>query len=671
MSSLFPDRGLPDGEGRPRPTRVSEGRWKRPAEITPRRRVKMIRRIVLRTFLGTVLLMTNVAVVGYLLVEVPSPTRVATLQSNIYLYADGSPLARDGQVNRESVPLARVPLHVRRAVLAAEDRDFYSSASVDVRAMVRGAWRTVTGEGVQSGSTITQQFVKNYYLDQDQTLARKARELVISVKLGRNESKDAIFQGYLNTSFFGRNAYGVEAAAQAYYAKSVDRLTVAEGAYLAVLLNAPSRYDVLARPENRTRVLRRWRYVLDGMVEQSWLTRADRATMVFPPPRPPQPPAGLAGQRGYLVEAVRNHLVEKGIVDETRLAAGGYRIVTTIHRNRQEDLVRAVDAELVASLDSRRPQDRFVRVGGVSMDPSTGEVVALYGGYDYIRQYVSNATRHDYQAGSAFKPVVLAAALAHGSVTQEGKPIGPDTVYDGTSERPVVTADGPIGYAPGNEDGVDYGPITLRTATEKSVNSVYAQLAADVGADRVVSTAVALGLPAATPGLLPSPAIALGAAQPSVLDLTGVYATLANHGARVEPTVIRNITHDGATIGFPARNGVQVIPRTAADGVTAMLVGAVNDGTGAEAKSLGRPVAGKTGTAEDDRAAWFAGYTPELATVVAVMGQDPVSGTLKSLYGALGEARINGGGFPARIWAAYTAAALRGSGPSGFVLQRG
>ncbi|MFD7860240.1 transglycosylase domain-containing protein [Streptomyces microflavus] len=623
----------------------------------------------MRAFLILVVVTVNAAIAGYLLVEVPSPNRAATLQTNLYFYADGSPLAQEGQVNRESVPLARVPLHVRRAVLAAEDRDFYSSGSVDVRGMARGAWRTVTGKGVQSGSTITQQFVKNYYLDQEQTFARKAKELVIAMKLGRTESKDAILQGYLNTSFFGRNAYGIEAAAQAYYGKSADRLTVAEGAYLAALLNAPSMYDVVTHPEHEGRALARWRYVLDGMVQQGWLDPAERAATVFPAPRPPRPPADLAGQRGYLVEAVREHLITTGIVDEARLAAGGWRIVTTIRRDRQEELVRAVDTEIVSALDYRRPQDRFVRVGCVSMDPATGEVVALYGGYDFTRQYVSNATRHDFQVGSVFKPFVLAAALSPGALTTGGEPIGPDTIYDGTSGRPVVASGGLVGYAPGNEDGIDYGPVSVRTATAKSVNSVYAQMAADVGLTQVVSTAVALGLPAGTPGLVPAPAIALGAAQPSVLELTGAYATLAHHGVRVEPTLVRSIDHDGAAIGLPARDGAQVIPRAAADTVTEVLVGAVENGTGREAKSTVRPVAGKTGTAEDDRAAWFAGYTPELATVVAVLGQDPVSGTQQSLHGALGQARVDGGGYPARVWAAYTAAVLRGKEPEGFVLQ--
>ncbi|MFJ4963204.1 transglycosylase domain-containing protein [Streptomyces sp. NPDC088729] len=649
--------------------RTSYGRWKRRPAAARRGCLVSLRRSVTRVVLWGAVLAVNLLVVGYLLVQVPSPNSAATLQSNLYLYADGSVLAREGQVNREAVPLSRVPVKVRQAVLAAEDRDFYSGHAIDPRTMLRGAWYTVTGKGRQSGSTITQQYVKNYYLNQEQTFARKAKELFISVKLAQKQSRDQILEGYLNTSFFGRNAYGIQAAAQAYYGKDAERLTVAEGAYLAALLNAPSRYDVVARPEYRRQAVRRWNYVLDGMVEEKWLSAAERAGTAFPVPHAVRAPAGLSGQRGYIVEAVKQYLVENAIVDESRLAAGGYRIVTTIRKERQEAFVRAVDEQLVRALDRRRPQDRSVRVGGASVDPATGEVTTLYGGYDYTRQYVSNATRRDYQAGSTFKPIVLASALANGSSTVDGAAITPDTVYDGSNRRRVVSADGPVGYAPANEDDVDYGPITLRAATEKSVNSVYAQLASDVGTDRVRSTAVDLGLPAATPGLTSAPAIALGAAQPSVLDLAKAYATLANHGARRGYTLLKEIDRGDAPISLPERTSIQVIPRTAADATTAVLVGAVENGTGREALASGRSAAGKTGTAEHDRAAWFAGYTPDLVTVVAVMGQDPDSGVLRPLYGALGEARVNGGGYPARIWAAYTKAALTGVEPSPFVLE--
>lgn len=206
--------------------------------------------MVLGAVLLVAVLLVGGFIAGYQLVDIPAANSSATAQSNVYLYRDGAVIARDGDVNRENVRLAQVPEEVQHAVLAAEDRNFYSERAVDVSAMFRAAWNTVTGKGRQGGSTITQQYVKNYYLGQEQTVVRKAKEFFIAIKLDREQTKDQIFEGYLNTSYFGRNAYGIQAAAQAYYGKDVGDVDVAEGAYLASLLNAPSAYDVVAHPEN-------------------------------------------------------------------------------------------------------------------------------------------------------------------------------------------------------------------------------------------------------------------------------------------------------------------------------------------------------------------------------------------------------------------------------------
>ncbi len=626
--------------------------------------------MVLGGFLLIVLIIVGVLVAGYLLVDIPPANKAAVAESNVFLYADGSQLARDGEINRESVPLSKVPKDVQHAVLAAEDRDFYSESAVNPEAMLRAAWNTATGKGKQSGSTITQQYVKNYYLGQEQTISRKVKEFFIAIKLDREESKNDILEGYLNTSYFGRNAYGVQAASQAYYNKDSDKLTAAEGAYLATLLNAPSAYDVGAHPQNKQRALARWNYVLDGMVKKKWLGTAERAAMQFPMPGKAKPRLSMTGQRGYLVEAVKDYLTSNKIVDETTLATGGYRIVTTIDRKKQDAFVDAVRRELMDNLSDDREVDRYVRAGGASIDPRTGKVVALYGGIDYTKQYVNNATRRDYQVGSTFKPFVFTSAVDNDSSTQDGRTITPNTLYDGTNRRPVQGRSGPVGYAPENEDGKSYGPITVTKATDLSVNAVYAQMAQDVGPGKVKDTAVALGVPAGTPDLTATPSIALGVATASVLDMTQAYATLANHGRHGPYTLVEKISKATEDVQLPDRDETkQVVSRTAADTTTSILQSVVESGTGRRAQAAGRPAAGKTGTAEEDKAAWFAGYTPDLATVVAVMGQDPDTGTEKPLYGAAGEPRINGGGFPAQIWAAYTADALEGTDPTEFDLE--
>lgn len=626
-----------------------------------------------RMVLGGILLLALILIggffAGYQLVDIPAANAKATAQSNVYLYADGTVIARDGEINRENIKLAQVPPTVRHAVLAAEDRDFYSERAVDVKAMFRAGWNTLTGKGKQGGSTITQQYVKNYYLGQEQTVVRKIKEFFISIKLNREQSKDQILEGYLNTSYFGRNAYGIQAAAQAYYGKDIGDVTTAQGAYLASLLNAPSAYDVVAYPENKPAAVARWNYVLDGMVKEKWLDPAERAAMTFPVPGPVKPANSLSGQRGYIVKAVEDYLVDNDILDEKTLATRGYRITTTLQRKKQDALVEAVEDKVMSKTDDDRAADRDVRVGGASIDPATGHVVAMYGGVDYTRQYVNNATRRDYQVGSTFKPFVFTSAVANDSTTQDGRRITPSTIYDGTNKRMVEGPDGPTGYDPANEDDRSYGPITVSTATDKSVNAVYAQMAEDVGPEKVRQTAIALGIPKDTADLTPTPSIALGVATASVLDMTEAYATLAAHGKHGAHVLVSKVTKDGEDVTLPGRTVKQAVSREAADTTTSILRSVVEGGTGTAARGAGRPAAGKTGTAEEDRAAWFAGYTPGLATVIAVMGQDPSTGAQKSLYGALGLPRINGGGAPAETWAQYTGAALKGTPVQDFDLD--
>ncbi|WP_431036320.1 transglycosylase domain-containing protein [Streptomyces sp. P6-2-1] len=616
-----------------------------------------------------ILLLGGAFAVGYATTDIPEGNQDAQLQSNVYYYADGTLLARDGTVNRVNVKLSDIPKPIQRTVLAAEDRDFYSESAVDPAAMIRAAWNTATGKGKQSGSTITQQYVKNYYLDQDQTVTRKAKEFFISLKLDREKSKDEILEGYLNTSYFGRNAYGLQAAARAYYDKDVGALTVPEGAYLASLLNAPSAYDVVAYPENKRAAEARWSYVLDGMVKQHWMTKAERARATFPTPKQPTSTnSSLSGQRGYLVEAVKNYLAENGI-DKNHLANQGYRITTTLRKSNQDALVDSVNDNLVDKLDKKnRPADRNVRAGAVSIDPKTGQVLAMYGGIDWVKQYTNNATRADFQVGSTFKPFVFTSALENHSTTQSGETIMPATMYDGTSKRPVKGS--AIPFSPENEDQRDYGQIPVSVATDKSVNSVYAQMAVDVGPAKVKKTAEALGLAKGTPSLEPYPSIALGTATPSILRMTEAYATLANHGRHNPAQLVLKITdRDGKRVELPGRHSTQAVKREAADTTTSILQSVVEKGTAMAARGAGRPAAGKTGTAEEDTAALFAGYTPDLATVVSVMGQDPKTAKHVPLYGALGVARMNGGGPPTEIWAQYVKQALKGTKAHDFDLK--
>ncbi|MBQ0914903.1 transglycosylase domain-containing protein [Streptomyces rochei] len=624
---------------------------------------------ILGTFFGLCLLGMGSFIVLYLVIDIPEGNPEAELQSNVYKYSDGSIMTRTGDRNREIVDLAKVPKEVQRTFVAAENKTFYKDSGVDLKGTARGVLNTLSGKGAQGGSTITQQYVKNYYLSQEQTVTRKLKELVISLKLDREKSKDYILAGYINTSYYGRGAYGIQAAAQAYYRVDAEDLTVEQGAYLAALLQAPNQYDwAIASETGKKLVQERWNYVLDNMVEEDWLSRADRQGMEFPVPEEPKTSAGMGGQNGYLVDAanyeIRKQLVAQGAAEDMEQAKalldlGGYTVTLNVDRKKQAELEKAVKAKLTSKLDpDEREVDADVQAGAVSVDPKTGGVVAMYGGVDYVKHFTNNATRDDYQPASTFKPVILAAAVDQDAETQDGVPITANTIYDGTSKRPVVDQGRKVGFAPPNEDDVDYDDITVQEAMNKSVNSVFAQMGVDVGMDQVMKVAGDLGMN--TEGDQAVPAQTLGSMGASPLEMAGVYATLDNHGKKVTPAVVKSVEHKDRTVEFPEPIGEQVISREAADTVTSVLTGVVDDGTAK--KSVrdnplrdGQTVAGKTGTSDNNKSAWFSGYTPELVTSVGLFGEDPKTHAQVPMYKAGGvDYRVNGGGFPAEIWAAYT-----------------
>ncbi|WP_063759606.1 transglycosylase domain-containing protein [Kitasatospora sp. NRRL B-11411] len=599
----------------------------------------------------------------FALVKVPDAHAAATAQSNTWLYADGSVLARTGQTNRQNVSLDKVSPEAQHAALAAEDRNFYSEGAVNLKGMARAAFNTASGGSTQGGSTITQQYVKNAYLNQKQTVSRKVKEVFIAIKVDATQSKDEILSSYLNTSYYGRGAYGIQAAAQAYFGVDASRLTAAQGAYLATLLNAPSAFDVSSASEaGKQKATARWNYVLDGMVAKKWLGAEERQHTAFPEVLAPKSAPGLSGQAGYLVAAATSYLTDHGIVSDAQLAQGGYTITLTVDPKKQQQLQDAVQTQLTDNLkpDSRKV-DAAAQAGAVSVDPKSGQVLALYGGADATKHWIDNATRTDYQAGSTFKAIALAAALDSGARTQSGERITADTVYDGTNRRPVRGAKG-TPYAPPNEGEHSYGQISLQQATDWSVNSVFAQLAQDTGLERVRATAVALGLPADTPGLSAVPSIPLGAATPSALELAGVYATLDNDGQQITPWLVKGLEAGGEQVVLPEHKTAQAISKDAARATTSILQGVVDDqgGTGYRAAALNRPVAGKTGTTDDSRSVWFAGYTPELVTVVGLFGQEPGTGKQVSLDGVGGTGSAAGGKYPAQIWTAYMKSALAG-----------
>ncbi|AZM90916.1 transglycosylase domain-containing protein [Streptomyces sp. W1SF4] len=629
---------------------------------------------LLWTFLGGIVLLVVGAVALYFSVDEPTdPNKTATLQSNTYKYADGSIMARTGDMNREIVPIDKVPEDVRTAFIAIENKTFYKDRGVDVMGVLRGLVNTVRGKGTAGGSTITQQYVKNYYLTQDQSPTRKLRELVISLKVDQRMEKPDILAGYLNTNFYGRNAYGIQAAAQAYYGVDSDKLTLEQGAYLAAVIQAPSQYDwATAGPNGKRLVMIRFNAVLDNMVEMGKLDEAKRKTLKFQEPIKPKPRPGMDGQKGYLIQAAEAEMNRQGIKD-AQINAGGWTITLAIDKKKQAALEKAVQDELESKLDRKdtknRPQDQSVQAGATSVDAKTGHIVAMYGGVGLAEKAASNALRTDFQPGSTFKPIVLASALENGSKTQDGRPINPSTLYDGTSKRPVVGSDTP--FAPQNQDNENYGDpmISVQEATNSSVNSVYAQMIVDAKPVNVKKTALSMGMTDRPGWPQTSPAMSLGTMSANTVEMAAVYATLDNHGKKVTPSIIKKAEHKDGEFKPVNPIGSQVLTSTTADTVTKVLTGVVENGSGKAVRSSAYEAAGKTGTTESNVAAWFTGYTPELVTVVAMFGEDPNTHGQVTLTGTAGKGRAGGSSFPAQIWQAYTTAALKGTTTGQFDLD--
>ncbi|MFI1384334.1 transglycosylase domain-containing protein [Embleya sp. NPDC020886] len=615
----------------------------------------------------------GVAALAYAMVKVPDPNANTTYQSNIYYYADGkTEIGRTGQVNRQNVTVDQIPKHVQRAVIAAENRSFYSDSGVSPKGLLRAGVTMVKGGDTQGGSTITQQYVKNTYLTQERTFKRKFSEIFIALKVDRQMRKDDILVGYLNTAFYGRNAYGIQAAAQAYYGKNVGDLNVAEGAYLATLLNAPGIYDVIEFPGQLENVKGRWNYALNGMVKEGWLPKAERDALQFPMPIKPKPAANKAGQAGYLMKVTDQYLKANNVIPEAELARGGFKIVTTFDKSRQDAAVAAVKDQLTSELKpDKNEADRYIRTGLASVVPGDGAVVALYGGPDFIQQEYNDAVRQDIQAGSTFKLFVLAAALRNGGA--DGKPIGPESLYNGDSKIPIKLRNGQVfkdnktnkEYLAPNEGDVDYGPIPITRAMEKSVNTVFLQLAADVGPENVKKAAIDAGLPPNLSSFEATPTMALGVAPPSALDMAEAYATFAARGMHADPYFVKEVTYSGSKRDVPKHEPKQLFDKNVADTVNKVMMRVVDnpplgDGTGRAAKALNRPVAGKTGTTDGNNSAWFVGYTPNLATSVALFREDPNTHARLSLKGLGGRDSVHGGDIPTLVWTAYMKNAVQG-----------
>jgi membrane peptidoglycan carboxypeptidase len=574
-------------------------------------------------------------------VSIPDPNAYVNSQSTIIQYSNGTEIGRIGTQNRQILPLAKIPLKMRYAVMAAEDRNYYSNRAFSPTGIARAILNNVksgslNGEG---GSTITQQYAKTAFLTPSRTIQRKIKELVISLKLENALTKDQILENYLNTIYFGRGSYGVQTASQQYFNRNVDQLSLSQTAVIASILRSPGFYDPALSKENKVRLENRFAYVIQGMLDKKWITEAEAKAAKMPVVTPRTTSGQLSGPKGYIIDAVQKELSKLGFTQD-QLLVGGYVIKTTLEARAQRSAVDAVNK----LYPTKAPDNLHIAL--VAIRPGTGEVIAMYGGKDYVVRQLNDATQSIALAGSTFKPFALVAAL------EAGIPL--TSMWNGDS--PQIFDDLGKPYEVSNYGNEGWGQVDLLSATQHSINTVYVPLAMKAGMDKTVDAARRAGIPESV-AMIATPSVALGVASPRVIDVTNAYATFAAQGVYSKPYMVASVTGPNKGVLYEGKAQTQeVFGKEVMADLTYALKSVVNGGTGGAALSLGRPAAGKTGTSQSNASAWFSAYTPQLAASVALF-RDSAS---ESLNGIGGLTSVTGGTFPARIWTAFMKGALKG-----------
>ena len=563
-------------------------------------------------------------------------------QRSVVLAADGSPIASLFEEDRAPVALDDVPEHVIEAVLAVEDASFYEHEGFSVRGMLRALKENASsGRIAQGGSTITQQVVKNSVLNGDRTVNRKLKEAMLAVKIEDDLGKDGILERYLNTVYFGESAYGVQAASERFFGKSLRDISVPEAALLAGLIASPEHYNPFDHPEaakeRRAIALRR-------MVDEGFLDESE-AELYELGPLPTEPQWVLPTTDTYFVAEVKRQLLADERLGGTKeeraekLFRGGLTIRTTFDPRMQAIARQAVDAH--------SPSPDFTQAL-IAIDPGSGGVRAVIGGKAFEEQKFNVATQGPRQPGSAFKIIALAAWLDAGH--------SPEDWVDAASPCEFPVPNGV--WKVDNYDGGSGSLTTLREATYSSSNCAYARLALTLGPERIAEMAQRLGITRKLPAF---PSIVLGGEEVTPLDMATVASTLAAEGVRHDPLWVTEIRDaDGKLVLKNEPKAERVLSPEVARAVNSVMLGVVQQGTG-KAASIDRPVAGKTGTAQEWTDAWFVGWTRELATAVwmgSPQGKVPMKG--------VGGRNVTGGSFPAQIFAAFMGPTLHGKPPQQF-----
>jgi membrane peptidoglycan carboxypeptidase len=664
--------GFRGAHGSRRGGRLLRGRWT----------WKRIVAIVAIAFgLGVALL---ALLIGIAYAQTPVPTAANQFalaqESTVYFHGGKSEIGSFGTINRRILRSNQIPAVVKNAVLAAEDRNFYHEPGVSPTGTLRAAFDDLTGHGgLQGGSTITQQFVRNYYatIGTQQTMSRKMKEIFVALKLGRQKSKDWILTQYLNTINLGR-AYGVGAAAESYFGKPVKKLNASEAAALAAIIQLPNYYST---PAGHQALVARWNYVLNGMVSMGTLTPAQRAAQKFPTFVKDQFGNNWAGYRGYIMQAVLSELENKYHYTKTQIETGGFKIETTFNKRMMDAAYRAVkeNEQEMAANGAKLPS--YAHIGLAVVQPGTGDIVAMYSGSNWAMSTrkcnrfdckVDMALQSRNQVGSSFKPYVLATMVHQGisinSVLNGNTPlcVPSDThpmklaVRGMTMGTKVSCPNTPYGwYGVANDMGdiTVSKPMDVTHAISYSLNTAFVDLTHRLGTRNVIGMAKSLGVDTAPysqngSGLsqdVGQTGIAIGIAPLTVEEQASTFATFANNGTYVSPHVIKKLT-DGHGNSVPLKiTQSQVLNANEAAATDYALSKDTVYGTATNATMAdGRPIIGKTGTTERGQAAWFVGAIPQYSAAVG-MFTNKQSQTLNGVGGLPGY----GGEWPAKIWRTF------------------
>ena len=594
--------------------------------------------------------------IGYAATDIPEPNLEATGQTSTIYYSDGkTPIGQYKVEDRKSVEIDEISEPMQKAAIAAEDTSFYENRGISIKGLSRAVVGVATNQYAGGGSTITQQYVKNFYLTNEHSLDRKIKEMFISLKIDQQQSKDEILANYLNTIYLGRRSYGVEVAAQNYFDKPASELDVSESALLAAMIQRPGAADPSDNPEAYED---RFNYVVKNMVDEGFITEEQAAKVEMPEVRKQNKESSLSGQKGYMWDFVRREALRKLDIDEAQLDRGGYNIVTTFDKDRMKAAEQAIK-----TLPQDQPEG--MQTGLVSINPDDGGIEAFYGGKNYLDQAFNASTQSHVQAGSTFKPFALIAGLENGVRLTDS--------YPGASPTTINNNGTPWNVK--NFGNTSYGPVSLLKATQSSINTAYAALNVQVGTDKTIDAATRAGVSpnctdkekkagntgGCTIDMDPAnPSTVLGVPSVKPLDMASAYATFAANGVHHETHSIKTI-HQGAEdkeVYKAEDKGKRVFDKAVGAETSYALSQVVQGGSGSYAQNLGRPAAGKTGTTNGNTAAWFSGYTPNLVTSVVLYRE--VDGKQMSIgaYGGRGE--VTGGSFPVQVWTDYMQTALQG-----------